>query len=73
MNRQGLQVLVAIFLGAAVIGFGHTPWWVGSGVSVAVLLSMWLIGHFVGQSGRDADESDKDDPSGPDLRYVRRR
>jgi hypothetical protein len=68
------MVVAAMLLGAAVIGFGHTPWWVGSGVSVAALLVMWLIDHLIGaKSGKDAGDSDKDHPSGPDLRYVRRR
>ncbi|MEO8519642.1 MAG: hypothetical protein ABI438_10680 [Dermatophilaceae bacterium] len=74
MNRSGLQVVAGMLLGAAVIGFGHTPWWVGGCVSTAAVLVMWLIDYFIGRTaGRDVGESDTDHPSGPDLRYVRRR
>gem|GEM_PF-3686110 len=73
MNRDGLTVVAAILLGAAVSGFGNTPWWAGSVVSAAAILIMWLIERLIGSSGADVGGSDKRQTGEPDLRYVRRR
>lgn len=72
MSRDGVLGLAAMVLGAAVMGLGHTPWWVGSGVSVSALLLMWLIDRVIGRSRADGRDSDKDQPGEHDLRYVRR-
>lgn len=73
MKRDGLKVVAAMLLGAAVMWFGNTPWWVGSLVSAAAILIMWLIERLIGRSGADVGGSDKGQTGEPDLRYVRRR
>ena len=68
--RDGLTMMVAICCGAAVIGFAHQQWWVGSLVSVAVWVGLRTLWPDP-QRGNQREEAAKAERSDQQERAAR--